>query len=215
MKKLFIISILFVLPSTLFAGSIPDRPHWSLELKGSRFIPDVENWAASFGDRYTSGAGGSLSYKIWRPLEVGLEGNIIRDSGKGWAPLHNVYTGHLTHELYQVNAFLLARAVFSEEQWLVPYAGGGWTRMYYRQEIQYQGVARGFADGFHARGGLQFSMDVLDPHAANSLHRDFGVFHTYFFIEAEYTRAIADTADTSSSVNLGGTSWSAGLLFEF
>jgi hypothetical protein len=46
------------------------------------------------------------------------------------------------------------------------------------------------------------------------MYLDYGVFHTYLFFEAEYIRATVNTV-TSGSVNLGGTSWLAGLLFEF
>jgi hypothetical protein len=40
---------------------------------------------------------------------------------------------------------------------------------------------------------------------------DFGVYHTYFFVEAERTKA----KDKPSSVDLGGTAYLMGLLFEF
>ncbi len=215
MKKFILILVLIISPAALFAEEPPaERPHWSFEVKGGDFIPDIENWSQFYGNRYTREYGGSLAYKLLRPLEVGIEGNYIEDRGQGLAPLHNMAAGKVTYRLYPVNVFVLVRGVFSENQWVVPYIGGGWTRMFYRQEIEGQGVARGAANGYHGRAGLQFLLDGLDRDAANSFYLDEGVYHTYLFLEAEYTRAMVDTV-SAGSVNLGGTSWLGGLLFEF
>ena len=145
---------------------------------------------------------------------MGVEGGYIRDKGLGFAPVHNVSAGSVTYELFPLQAFVLIRGVFSEKQWLIPYIGGGWTRMYYREKIEFQGSVKGFADGSHGRAGLQFLLDGLDQSAANSFYLEHGVMHTYLFFEAQRTRAMIDTV-TGESVNLGGTSYLAGLLFEF
>ena len=206
--------------AALQAETLTERPHWSLEVKGGLFVPDIDNWSTYYGRRDTSDYGGSLAYKIFRQLEVGIEGGFIRDKGKGFAPAHSamagspVYAGSVTYELYPLNVFVLARGIFSDQQWLIPYVGGGWTRMFYKEEVQYQSTARGSVDGFHARAGIQLLLDGLDPSAANSFYLDYGVHHTYLFLEAEHIRASIDTV-SSGSVNLGGTSWLAGLLFEF
>jgi hypothetical protein len=191
------------------ADQAQERPHWSLEVKGGIFIPDIDNWATYYGKRNTGEYGGSLAYKIFRQLEVGVEGMYIRDSGQGLAPIHNIATGKVTYELAPLNIFVLARGVFNENQWLVPYAGGGWTRMYYREEIQYQGFVRGSADGFHGRVGLQILLDNMDPRAAHNLYTDYGFFHTYFFVETQYIRAMVSDLN-GVSVNLGGTSYLGG-----
>ena len=64
------------------------------------------------------------------------------------------------------------------------------------------------------RGGLQFLLDVLDQHASTNMLRDYGIFHSYLFIEAQRSRAMINDL-AGKSVNLGGTSWLGGLLFEF
>ena len=215
MKKFILIFVLIIWPTALLAAETPaERPHWSIEVKGGEFIPALDNWSQYFGRRYAREYGGSLAYKLLRPLEVGIEGNYIEDRGQGFAPLHNMAAGNVTYKLYPVNVFVLARGVFSEKQWLVPYVGGGWTRIFYEEEVEKQGVARGATNGYHARAGLQFLLDGLDPDAANSFYLDEGVHHTYLFLEAEYMRAMVDTV-SAGSVNLGGTSWQGGLLFEF
>jgi hypothetical protein len=42
--------------------------------------------------------------------------------------------GEVDYDLYPVNVFVLVRGVINENQWLVPYIGGGWTRMYYHED---------------------------------------------------------------------------------
>ena len=126
-------------------------------------------------------------------------------------PGHGTLSGNVSYDLYPLNVFVLLRGVISERQWLVPYVGGGWTRIFYQDKIQDQNTVHGSADGYHLRGGLQLLLDGIDRDAANSLSMDYGVYHTYFFVEAERTKAKIKTA----SVDLGGTAYLMGLLFEF
>ena len=215
MKKIILILVLIISPTALLAEEpLEGSPHWSLEVKGGDFMPAIDDWSQNYGKRYTQEYGGSLAYKVFRPLEVGIEGSFIQDIGQGKGSFSNLPVGKVTYKLYPVNVFVLARGVFSERQWVVPYVGGGWTRMFYKEEVQGQGTARGKANGYHARVGLQFLLDGLDQTAANNLYFENGVYHTYLFIEAKRTHAMIDT-DSGLSVNLGGTSYLGGLLFEF
>ena len=54
----------------------------------------------------------------------------------------------------------------------------------------------------------------LDQRASTNMLRDYGIYHTYFFIEAQRSRAMINDL-SGESINLGGTSWLGGLLFEF
>jgi hypothetical protein len=192
-------------------------PNWSLEFKGGYFYPDIDNWKAYYGDDKTWHYAGSLAYKVVRQVEVGIEGGYIKDRGLASAPLNSalfggtVLTGRVDYELAPLNVFVLFRGVFKETQWVVPYAGGGWTRMYYRVKTEDQETTRGSADGYHGRAGLQFLLDGLDPRAAHNLSSDFGIEHTYLFGEVQVTKATVGTPE----VNLGGTSYLMGFLFEF
>jgi hypothetical protein len=215
LRKLTYIFILILLPIVAHAADEKqERPHWSLEFKGGFFYPDIENWQESYGSRKTSHYAATFAYKLFRQLELGIEGGYIKDTGQGFAPLHNTFAGNVTYELFPLEAFIVLRGVFSERQVVVPYIGGGWTRMYYREKVEFQETVKGHADGYHGRAGLQFLLDGLDQSAANSFYLDAGVFHTYFFLEAQRSRAMADTV-TGGSVNIGGTSYLAGFLFEF
>ncbi len=216
MKKLILLIVMgvMVLPAWVFAETALERPHWSLELKGGEFFPAIDNWAQYYGKKYTAEYGGSLAYKVLRQVDVGIEGNYVRDKGQGLAPIHNLTTGNVTYTACPVNVFVLLRGVFSEQQWLVPYVGGGWTRIFYKEEVENQSPVRGAVNGYHSRAGIQLLLDSVDASASNSFYLDYGVFHTYLFLEAEYTHAMADTV-SSGRVNLGGRSWLGGLLFEF
>jgi hypothetical protein len=216
-KKIVLIFLLISYPVVLLAADdtpgTQGRPHWSLELKGGLFYPAIKSWKQYYGDDKIGQYGLAFSYKILRMLELGIEGSYIKDDGQGFAPSHGTTAGSVTYELIPVNVFVLFRGIVNENQWVVPYVGGGYTYMYYREQIQFQNTVSGHSDGYHGRAGLQFLLDALDRRAANSFYRDAGVYHTYLFIEANYTRAMANTP--TGSVNLGGTSYLAGLLFEF
>jgi hypothetical protein len=210
-----LIVLLILLPlAANAADERQERPHWSLEVKGGSFYPDIANWQESYGSRKTGHFAAAFAYKFFRQLELGIEGGYIKDTGQGFAPLHNTFNGSVTYELFPVDAFLLLRGVFSEQQVIVPYIGGGWTRIYYREKVELQETVKGSADGYNGRAGLQFLLDGLDQSAANSFYLDSGVFHTYFFLEAQRSRVMVDTV-SGGSVNIGGTSYLAGFLFEF
>ena len=210
-----LIALMLMLAAPAFAAApLLDRPHWSIEVKGGWFYPDIDNWETYYGRDNTWHYAGSLAYKLLRQVEVGVEGGFIKDKGQGSGAISGTVAGHVDYELFPLNAFVLFRGVFSERQWLVPYAGGGWTRMFYREKIEGQGTARGNADGYHGRAGLQILLDDADATATRNLRSDFGICHTYFFLETQLTHAM--TKDLSgASVNLGGTSYLMGLLFEF
>ena len=207
--------VLLLLPLSAFAAPPPvDQPHWSLGLKGGWFLPDIDRWEDYYGSDRTWQYAGSLAYKLRQQVELGVEGGFSKDRGQGTGAISGTVAGKVDYELFPLHVFILFRAAFSENQWFVPYAGGGWTRIYYREKTEAQGTARGFADGYHGRAGMQILLDEADSTAARNLLTDYGIDHTYFFIEAQYSRAMTNDL-SGTSVNLGGTSYLTGLLFEF
>lgn len=214
-KSMLAAILILLIPTLTFAAEQrPDRPHWSLQLKGGAFFPQPANWSKFYGSSYMGEFGAALSYKVHRQVEVGLEGSYARTTGNGQQPIHGFSAGKVTHEQAPLQLFILARGVFNEDQWLVPYAGGGWTRMFYREKVDGQGKTQGSVNGYHAMAGVQFLLDGLESGASNDLYLDFGVHHTYFFLEGKYTRAMAETV-SSGPINIGGTSCLGGLLLEF
>lgn len=216
MKRLIAIAcIFFLLPFEAFGeDNAGENPHWSLDVKAGLFYPAIEHWQEYYGGRSTGNYTVGIAYKIVRRIEAGIEGGFIRDAGKGYAPGHGMLTGRVVYELFPLNAYILLRGEFTKDQWIVPYVGGGWTKIYYREETEFQETRRGHSDGMHARAGLQFLLDGLDRSAANSLYLDYGVHHTYLIIEVQRLRALINTTG-GDELNIGGTSFLAGLLFEY
>ncbi len=215
MRRFFIFFVLFLIPITVQAAEpVLKRPHWSLEVKGGRFTPDIENWKDYYGKESTGHYAGTLAYKILRQLEAGIEGAYIRDKGQGFAPGHGIITGNVKYELAPLSVFALFRGIFKEEQWVVPYIGGGWSKVYYKERVENQPIVRGSVNGSYGRAGVQLLLDAIDPQASTSMLLEYGVHHTYFFIEAQSISAKTTDA-TGATIDLGGTSWLGGLLFEF
>jgi len=208
-------------PAAALADEVgKERPHWSFEIKGGNFYPDFDSfpagkkWSDFYGSDHTWQLSGALGYKLLRWIEVGIEGGRIEDRGSGYAPVNGLVTGRVIYQLYPVSAYVLARAVFREQQWIVPYAGGGYTRMYYRQKIEGQGTVRGSTDGYMGRAGVQLLLDDADRKSADSLYLNYGIMHTYLVLEAQLTRATVEST-AGEQVELGGLSFLGGLLFEF
>jgi hypothetical protein len=215
LKKIILAVALILIPGlSLAAEPRPDRPHWSLELKGGAFFPSIPNWSTSYGSSYQGEYGGALSYKFLRQLEVGMAGSYGTATGKGQLLQHNTQGEEVTYQHIPLDLFVLARGVFNENQLLVPYAGGGYTRMFYRENVKDSDRIQGSVSGYHARAGVQLLLDGWESDAANNLYQDYGIHHTYLFLEGKYTRAMADTNPTGS-VNIGGSSCLGGFMFEF
>jgi hypothetical protein len=210
LKKLFLLLFFIILPALAHAqDSGISPPHWSFEVKGGIFEPALSNWSQYYSERYMPEFAMSLAYKIVRQVEIGFEGGYLTAHGTAVAPLHGIAAGSVNYNLFPASAFLLFRGVLREEQVIVPYVGGGYTKIFYNEEVQNQATVKGSADGYNLRGGLQFLLDGLDTSAANNLEMNYGINHTYLFVEVQYIHAV------TASNNLGGTGYLAGLLFEF
>jgi hypothetical protein len=212
LKKIILLLMLIAAPLTVRAEEpVLDQPHWSFEMKAGRFAPSLADWELHYGKRDMPEYALSLAYKLLRQVDIGIEGGLAKTRGPATAALHGSQAGNVTYEIYPVNAFVLFRGVARDNQLVIPYIGGGFTKILYREAVEGQGSTHGSANGYHARGGLQFLLDGADRDAANAMYLDYGVMHTYFFVEAEYT--VAKVKEVST--DLGGTAYLAGFLFEF
>ncbi len=212
MKRIIALLILLLFPAAGMAEETRlEQPRWSLEVKGGMFSPSLPDWSNYYGKKDMPEFAVSLAYQFIPQLELGAGIGWIRGTGQYFSQLNGGLIGDVRYELFPAEVFVLARGVFSEEQWLIPYIGGGLTRMYYRQKVSDVGTFRGSTNGSHIRGGVELSLDALDQGAAISMFRDYGVYHSYLFIEAERTKAVL----SSVALDLGGTAWLVGLRFEF
>lgn len=201
-------SVWLLLPVASLAKDESTTPHWSFEFKVGKFESALENW-----DTYYDGNPSLLnvgwSYKIFRPLEIGLSLGRMTTNGIGNLPIQQSIGGDVDFTLVPVNISLLYRFVFHENQLLVPYIGGGWTRVYYRQETGGGNKFEGSHDGHHVKLGIQILLDSFDKRSARNLQQKVGIKNTYLFLEAQSIEA------KRSGIDLGGNSIFLGLLMEY
>jgi hypothetical protein len=189
--------------------SVPvSRPYWTVEIKGGRFEAELEDWEQFYGDDRTDQSGLLAGYKFLRQVEVGLAIDSIKDKGVGTLPISDELGGEVDFELYPAHLYVMLRGIFFENQWVVPYVGGGATRVYYRQAIDNQASVRGKVNGDHTRAGLQFLLDWIDTGSASGFEEE-GVENTYLTVEVTSFSAEID------GIELGGEIKMIGLAFEF
>lgn len=190
----------------------PQKPAWSFEVKAGRFTPNLDNWERYYGSERAEYYAGAVAYKILRNVEVGIEGGWVNDKGVGSLPVNQATGGSVKFEMFPLHVFALIRGVFSENQWLVPYIGGGWTRLYYREQVADQDDnRRGAVEGSHLRGGVQFLLDRLDSQAAASAQARRGLDNSYLYLEMQQI----DAQEEATDIDLGGEALFVGLLLEF
>ena len=212
MKRFVAVLLCCVILSTglpAAADAPASLPRWSFEFKGGRFKPELPDWKDYYGSDSMGEYLAALGYLPLRALQLGTEVGYAYDSGQGLLPNNGVLGGEVSYLLVPVHVYVVVRGVFTAEQWVIPYIGGGWTRAYYKQTVKNQQTYKGHADGWNARAGLQLLINALDPNNAKSLRSDFGIDYTYLTLEAQKFRAEIDGAE------LGGTSYLLGLRLEF
>lgn len=190
------------------AGAASQPPRWSLEIRTGELEPELEEWAQFYGDDHADQLGFALAYKVLPYVDVGLAVDHVHDKGVGNLPLNGMPGGEVEFHLYPAHLYVMLRGAFFENQWIVPYAGGGITRAYYRQAIDNQPSVRGKTDGDHSRAGLQILLDWLDEGNAAGFEEE-SVENTYLFVERLSFSVEVD------GIELGGDSVVFGLAFEF
>jgi len=195
-----------LLPVASLAKDESTIPHWSFEFKVGKFEPALEGWDTYYDENsFLSNVG--WSYKIFRPLEIGL--SLGRMTTNGIGNFSKSIGGDVKFTLVPVNISLLYRFVFHEKQLLVPYVGGGWTRIYYRQKTGDGDKFEGSHNGRHVKLGIQLLLNSFDKRSARNFQRRVGVENTYLFLEAQSVEA------KENGIDLGGDSISLGLLMEY
>lgn len=206
MKYALSLFIFFLLPATANAAS---RPYWSMEIRGGVTEPALPNWATYYQDARPLTGFLNLSFKPLRFFELGVETGYLRALGKGLLPLNGTTGGEVTYELLPVAALATLRLTFTDRQWVVPYIGGGWNRVTYRQSIKGQDTVMGSAQGYVFRGGVQLLLDPFDNIAAHYLYDDYGIRNTFVVVEYRKNEAMVNAID------VGGTSLTTGIVLEF
>lgn len=206
-RALIILSFLF--PFSLLAAS--EKTRWSLEMNMSLFQPKDDNWETYYGSKRMPTFGGAIAYRIFQFIDIGASIDYGQDRGTGTLPISDIQTGSVVYHIIPIDIFAVARLKFTENQWIVPYAGGGYTRFVYYQSIAGQDSVRGSVNGVHAKAGLQFLLDGLDASAAKRMFSNYGATNSYLYVEVKRTHAKTNTP----SFQIGGYSVKSGLFIEF
>jgi hypothetical protein len=192
------------------ANAADTRPYWSIEAKGGRFTSELEDWDTYYGDDRSEHFALAAAFKPLRFVDIGVEAARIHDRGTGQLPLNGTTSGDVTFEFYPAHAYATFRALFSERQWIVPYVGGGWTRMYYKSRVSGESTREGSVDGRHVRAGVQLLLDPLSRVDAANLRRA-GIEHSHLILEGQRITA----KDSATGLDVGGTTATIGLLLEY
>ena len=203
--------LLAVLPHT--AGA--QEPRLAFGVAGGAVLPQQSGW----GDHYEHDARPVgrvwVGFRFARVLEVGLGGGYWQATGRitadgSGAPL--AVPADQTLEVVPTQAYLLLNLCLHPDQLVVPYLAGGYSRYFYRREIEDGDTVRGHLSGYHGRAGLKLLLNRVDPGNARRAKNLWGLQRTYWLVEGEYAK-VDDFGDAST--DLGGWTFLTGVGLEF
>jgi len=209
-----------------------------LELHVGAYTPNVDSqfadaqpWQDIFGTKSMTLLRMHLDYQLWQAHgSLAIGGGI----GYGWITGNALDAdGEFTQDEVGFKTVPMTASLVYRWDWpavrfsfpLVPYlkagltAVGWWTTNARGEIANVRGpdgkgrVGQGITFGWHAGGGLQFLLDILSPGMAREFDNEVGVNNSYIFAEFMYS----DVSDfgSDSSIRLGDTAFSFGLMFEF
>lgn len=200
-----------LLAGAILASPLAPRPAeagWAGGVAAGAFRPSQDDWADHYGKSFVPEGKVSVGYMPLPQIELGVDGGFRRDRGEVTTattgePLGTPVKQTLT--VVPVQAYLQLNLRFADGQWVVPYAAAGYSRTYYRLEVDGNDTVKGHRGGYHARGGLKVRLDPLDPTNAANARGRYGVRGTYLLLEAQKTWVD----------DLGGVSYLGGVGLEF
>lgn len=237
--KNIIYSIIFIF-SLLFsfqAGANEKKSWWLLEIKGGKFVPEIDSEfggnATPFADIY--GNDGSIVYKseinfllldffgsLYAGFETGfyfVSGNSLDEAGEASSDETDLY-------LLPTALKLVYRFDWLDKKWkipLVPYgkAGVNYTLWWITQgdgsiatwEPEGGSKASGGTMGYEFTLGVSLILDFFDQKAAHNLEVETGITKTCIF--AEYTWSTADNFGSGKTLYLSDQYWMFGMGFSF
>jgi len=236
------VSLTVVLPMTAWADkprSYRSPQHFAVEFKLGPYAPRIDSefdGATPFADLFDSGTGvmfrGELDWQIWRGFgSVGVGASLgyytksaapfVDDGGTGQpASGDERVAGETSIALLPISLLAVYRFDPAADRWhipLVPYVKLGlnytlwWIRKGDGDVASYEDSdAKGGTLGWQINLGVALRLDVLEPRAAKTLDADVGVNHSYIFFEMLHVDGFS-----SEALQVGDTTWMAGLSFEF
>lgn len=203
------LSLLLFPSDRALAGSSLTHP--SPSFWAGAYIPKDETLRSIYPD-YERGAGFlelSWGWPWVFETSLGLGGSYFR--GETFSADGSTNTDKALLSLGLGYLQLCAPFRYSQEQWVVPYLGGGLDLWGFREKTEKDPI-EGYIYGYHYLAGLRILLDWLEPKAAYRLYQDQGIKNTYLVLEAR-TCTIDDFS--TRKLNLSGTVYKLGLLCEF
>lgn len=188
---------------------------WMVGLDAGYFMPATEGWEENYDQRGGWVPNLSVRYALSEGLSVAAEISYFSASSLA----RGAITGELSIEEQQLTLVpttvgLEYRLRIDSDQLIVPFVGVGYRHVSYRLDVGENETISGGANGWVGRGGFDVLLNELDPSAASGLSEDYGVARTYFRVEAQWAQAEAP-GTSGADIDLGGTTYLAGLRFEF
>ena len=216
---------------------------WALELRFGPYLPNVDSEFTGpaadrphrryFGGKQRIMSQVEVDYQFFRGFgsaAIALSAGQFREKARAFAEtsagavLDERSSDTTTLTLYPLAVSLVYRLDVTARRLnipLVPYGKIGLGYTIWRvtdgngvvARTQPSGRGRGGTPGWHAAAGLSLELDFLDPGAARELDTGVGVNHTYLFIEGAHYDASG--FGRGKTLDVGDTTWVAGLMFEF
>lgn len=206
-----VLSVFVLVGMALGSGEAQaDGLQWTASAKGGVWFPAQSGWNDHY-DREVA-ADGRLAFGL-RPFprfEVGLEGGYRKTEGEVDTNRRGDSLGRTLNQsltVFPVQVYVIYDLRGASDALLVPYVGAGYSRYYYRHEVEEASTVRGRQHGYHARGGLKVLLNPFDPAAARRSAGGTGPARTYACLEGQYAR-VDDFG--SAEADLGGWSLLAG-----
>jgi opacity protein-like surface antigen len=209
----------WLLATLLAAGVVCGSPSpavavedpWTVGFSVGYVIPAIAGWEDNYDHRGDWVPDLSAAYALSLRWSVAAETTFFRAKSQA----RGAITGAPSIEEQQLTLVpttigLEYRLRFDTTQVIVPFVGAGYRHVSYRLKVGDNSTISGWA----GRGGFDVLLNALDPSSASSLNEEYGVARTYFRLEAQWAKAEAP-GTAGSDVDLGGTTYLAGVRFEF
>lgn len=207
LKHTMLITAFLLVPSLAIAESSGGY----FSINGGYAMPGIEGWDKHYNEDGVWTVGLEKGIKLTERLEIGIGASYSRVEGTSITPTGRMSADKTIYEQIPVNLSLSYRLLFYDNQFIVPFIGGGYTHFIYREKINDQQTS-GDLSGYHGRGGFHILLDYLDPVAARHMASDWDVSNTYLTLEALYSK-VDDFGN--EKIDLGGLGYFAGLRFEY
>jgi hypothetical protein len=211
--------------------------HWALELRMGPYSPDIDTefsgasqppHAKYFGSKKRVLFQAEIDYQFFHRFgsaALGAQAGYFREGAQSFDVTGTETTGDRTAlTLIPTSLQLVYRMDWAAKHLgipLVPYGKVGFNYTFWRVTDANGDTARasdgskgsGGTPGWQAAAGVAILLDWIDFGSARALDSETGVNHTYVF--GEVARYAATGLGRKNALNVGDTTWIAGLMFEF